>query len=254
MIPNSIMKAVNYTGQNINGWYIGEKLDGVRGRWDGDKILTRAGNEVFAPRWFLDQLPAGVPLDGELHVGRGQFQQVLSYVRKDTPIDAEWAQVSFNVFDLLGPGGIESRFRFAADSIDGSEVARMIEHQVCLDEGEMHRIFDEIVSEGGEGVVLRKPGSLYKGGKSNDILRYKERIFDEAVVEGYLAGGGKYEGMVGALLCRWNGMLIRVGTGLTDADRNHPPEKGSPVTFAYKGLTQGGVPRESAYIVNRNYE
>ena len=254
MKPMDIMRARDYAGQDIKGWYIGEKLDGVRGRWNGERIVSRTGKEIAAPTWFTDELPAGVVLDGELFVGRGQFQQTLSYVRKNVPIDSEWAKVSFSVFDLLGQGGIESRFRVAADSIKGSSVACMIQHGICQDREDMQRFFNEIISVGGEGIVLRKPGSLYRNGKCNDILRYKERLFDEAVIESYQPGAGKFTGMVGALLCRWEGREIKLGTGLTDAVRNNPPALGAPVTFAYKSLTQGGAPREPAYIVDRNYE
>jgi len=107
----------------IAGQYISEKLDGQRAFWDGgvtrgmnavnipwantekDKkirvatgLWSRYGKPIHAPGWWLDQLPT-FPLDGELWAGRGQFQKTRSIVSKHSPIDAEWAQVQYVVFD-----------------------------------------------------------------------------------------------------------------------------------------------------------
>src|SRR4051812_35450220 len=60
---------------NITGWWMSEKLDGVRAFWNGKQFLSRGGNLFLAPDWFLADLPA-VPLDGELWIGRKAFQRV----------------------------------------------------------------------------------------------------------------------------------------------------------------------------------
>src|SRR6202140_4334899 len=46
------------------GWWLSEKLDGVRAYWDGKQFLSRLGNVYHAPDWFLAGLP-GEPLHGE---------------------------------------------------------------------------------------------------------------------------------------------------------------------------------------------
>ena len=43
----------------------------------------------------------------------------------------------------------------------------------------------------GEGVMLRRPGSKYKGGRSHDLLKVKKSLDDEAVVVGYKPGKGR---------------------------------------------------------------
>jgi len=113
----------NHKKHNISGWYISEKLDGMRCLWDGgitrgtlassvpwanttkDKreftstgLWTRKGKPIFAPDWWLDSLPS-YPLDGELFVGRGERQTTMSYCRKHTPLDGEWLHVKLHVFD-----------------------------------------------------------------------------------------------------------------------------------------------------------
>lgn len=108
-----------------NGWFVSEKLDGQRAIWlpftrndnvsaipfanrerdTRDHVATglwsRYGKPIFAPDWWLDTLPTSTILDGELYVGRGQFQTLSSYVRKHPAerSDAEWRNVQFKLFD-----------------------------------------------------------------------------------------------------------------------------------------------------------
>src|SRR5688572_1079238 len=49
--------------RDLGGWWMSEKLDGVRAYWDGRRFISRLGNPYVAPDWFVAGLPA-VPLDG----------------------------------------------------------------------------------------------------------------------------------------------------------------------------------------------
>lgn len=62
------------------GYWMSEKLDGVRGYWTGSNFYSRQGNLFPAPKWFVKDLPKE-PLDGELWCGRGLFQKTLSIVK-----------------------------------------------------------------------------------------------------------------------------------------------------------------------------
>ena len=37
---------------DLTGWWMSEKLDGVRAWWDGRRFLSRQGNVYHAPAWF----------------------------------------------------------------------------------------------------------------------------------------------------------------------------------------------------------
>src|SRR4051794_25751247 len=55
---------------DLSGWWMSEKLDGVRAYWTGKgEFLSRQGNLFHAPDWFVEGLP-NVPLDGELWIDR----------------------------------------------------------------------------------------------------------------------------------------------------------------------------------------
>ena len=62
------------------GWWMSEKLDGVRAHWDpkAGVVVSRQGNAFPVPKWFLDGLPTDVSLDGELFLERGEFSKTVS--------------------------------------------------------------------------------------------------------------------------------------------------------------------------------
>ena len=89
------------TGRSPQGFLVSEKFDGVRAVWDGKHLRFRSGRMIAAPAWFLAALPP-LPLDGELWMGRGQFDRLSGAVRKTVPDDAEWRSLKYLVFDALG--------------------------------------------------------------------------------------------------------------------------------------------------------
>ena len=84
------------------GWWLSEKLDGVRAYWDGQRFLSRQGHRYHAPNWFVAGFP-DMPLDGELWTGRKQFQRTLSIVRRQDETRL-WQEVHFLVFDAPQAG------------------------------------------------------------------------------------------------------------------------------------------------------
>jgi DNA ligase-1 len=68
------------------GWWMSEKLDGVRAYWDGKQLLSRLGNVLHAPDYFTKGLPAH-PLDGELFLARKSFQKTVAIVRRQDKSD-----------------------------------------------------------------------------------------------------------------------------------------------------------------------
>jgi hypothetical protein len=117
------------------------------------------------------------------------------------------------------------------------------------DHAALEAMLNEVVAKGGEGLVLHRASSLYRAGRSDDLLKYKPYQDDEARVVGHLPGNGKYEGILGALLVeRGDGLRFRIGTGFTDEERRNPPPIGSWITYAYNGFTVSGIPRFARFM------
>lgn len=255
MTTTNPMLAKPYAGQPVVGWLLSEKLDGVRALWDGRQLVSRNGNAFSAPDWFLAQLPADMALDGELYIGRGQFQRTVGIVRTKVAVDADWRAISYRVFDAPQvSGGFEQRLAAADRALIGSEVASVLLHVTCRDKAHLDVVFADLVAQGAEGVMLRKPGSAYEPKRSACLLKYKPFESDEASVIGYEGGEGRLAGMIGALIVRWKDKVFNVGAGIPDAIRMAPPALGAAITFGFCGLTDGGLPRFPTFVAERNYE
>ena len=64
-----------------SGWWISEKLDGVRAYWNGQNFYSRNGLLFDAPAWFKVGLPKDTHLDGELWCGREQFERCVGIIK-----------------------------------------------------------------------------------------------------------------------------------------------------------------------------
>jgi DNA ligase-1 len=238
-------------GIPLSDYWVSEKYDGVRGYWNGHRLLTRGGEEIHAPEWFTRGWPSQ-PLDGELWAGRGRFEFAVSAVRRDKPDDAAWRQISFMLFDLPGSEEVFDRRQLLlielAAALKQPWMKVVPQHRVA-DHAALARMLDEIEKQGGEGLMLHRGGSLYRAERSDDLLKFKPQDDAEARVVAHLLGKGKYQGMLGALLVETlEGVRFKLGSGLSDALRRNPPEIGSIVTYRYRGRHAGGIPRFATYL------
>ena len=232
-------------------YWVSEKYDGVRAYWDGEKLLTRAGNRIHAPAWFTAGWPK-VPLDGELWAGRGRFEQASSTVRRQVPDDRAWRRMRYMVFDLpASPGPFTERLAALGRLIEQLSVpwVKMAPQFRVRDAAELQARLAEIVARGGEGLMLRRGDAPYRAERSSDLLKLKSRQEGEARVIAHLPGKGKYEGLLGALLVeRPDGTRFRIGTGFTEEQRRNPPPTGCWIVYSYDGLTASGLPRFARFV------
>ena len=97
--------------------------------------------------------------------------------------------------------------------------------------------------------MLHRQAALYRGQRSDDLLKLKPYDDAEARVVALVPGRGKYEGMMGALQVEMaNGQRFKLGTGFTDSERQHPPEVGAWVTYRFRDMNPSGVPRFASFL------
>jgi len=247
---------------NPTGWWMSEKLDGVRALWDGRRFVSRLGNAFPAPAHYTDRMPRGERLDGELWLGRGAFQDTVSIVKSGA--DKGWNRVFYKVFDAPdAPGGFERRLDYARKLLSPSASFRIgltppatvLEQTMCNSPDHLAECMAHVVLHKGEGIMLRRMESAYETRRSSSLLKVKVFHDAEARVTGHQPGEGKHRGRLGALECvTASGVAFRVGTGFTDAQRERPPGVGALVTYTYQELTRDGVPRFPAFVTARDYE
>ena len=321
MTREYVMLAKPYTNQDVSEWFVSEKFDGQRCIWDGgwsrgkskkvvpyanvakderyvnEQVCTglwsRYGNVIHAPDYFLDSLPVGVWLDGELWLDRGRFQSLRSIVSRLEP-GPEWKDIRYLLIDEVPPcnffvsGQINNpncKIRFSGEkpfasqdtfSIFAASYPKLVNYennhvqaikQVQLPRQDWYPVLldrlESVVAAGGEGLILRRPVSVWYPKRTPQLLKVKPFDIDSAIVVGYRFGEGKYEGLMGALVVEWNGHVFNL-SGFTDEERVmsarlHPgavapanvfnPKfpRGSRVKFRYVTVTNAGVPREARY-------
>ena len=245
-----LLAATEHGQVDVSLYLVSEKLDGVRAFWDGKVLRTRNGNVINAPSWFV----AGFPqrsLDGELWIGRGQFEQLSATVRRQVPEDAEWHKVRYMIFELpQAPGTFRQRVDELRHIINDVNVPwlQLVAQYEVRDRRMLEQRLSSVINAGGEGLMLHRADAVYSTGRSDVLLKMKRWHDAEAVVVGYMAGKGKFKGMLGALKVRTaEGVEFSLGTGLSVALRKNPPPIGALVTYRYRDLGSNGRPRFASF-------
>ena len=261
---------------NPTGYMMSEKLDGVRAYWDGENFRSRLDNIFAVPDWYKEGMPRE-HLDGEFWMERGKFQETSGLVRRQDKSDL-WRKIRYMVFDAPNvAGGFEARYLAIGSRLmlDTSNAERH-HHRLCKGIHDLRTELQRIEEMGGEGLMLREPGSLYVRGRSTSLLKVKTFFDTEATVVGFKPGKGKHRRKIGALTvtvpetvtltsgdgvrngrktCTLRqGVKFDVGTGLSDAQRAAGHQPGATITFRFQELSTKGVPRFPSFLGFRNYE
>jgi len=235
---------------DVTQYWVSEKLDGVRARWDGQKFISRGGNVLNAPKWFIQDFPKTI-MDGELWIARGKYQQTVSIVRKQQP-HTDWQKIKFMIFDLPNhPGAFSGRVNQMQSMVkkSSSPFLQFIEQvQIASSEQLMQRL-QSVVDLGGEGLMLHRKQGLYNSGRSHNILKLKPFTDAEALVIGYRAGKGQFTGKMGAIQVKsTEGKLFFIGSGFSHRERDNPPRLGSTISYRFQGFTDSGIPRFAVFL------
>ncbi|WP_416191439.1 DNA ligase [Neisseria sp. CCUG12390] len=242
-----LLLAQEYTDQDIQGWAMSEKLDGVRAYWNGTQLISRQGYAFTPPAGYTRQFPP-YPLDGELFSTRGQFEQISAAVRSAS---GDWQNIKLHVFDVPKAGGnLYQRLDVAKQWLQLYPAApiAVIEQIPVENTRQAQDFLKQVEAQGGEGVMLRNPEQRYTGGRSSQLLKLKSQHDAECIVTRHYEGKGKNQGRLGAVGCRNQYGEFRIGSGFKDAERDNPPPVGSTITYRYRGFTQKGTPKFATFV------
>ncbi len=195
------------------------KLDGVRGVYRDGKLHSRNGHELIGLSHITDLLLNPWSMDGELIVPGEHFQDTSGLIRNDDPVP----NAVFYVFDI--PGGdldFESRQCVLLEhcKMVKSPFIQFVKHVKVRSLGHLYETYDKALAAGYEGLVIKTPGHKYKLTRSWDWMKLKATNSEDLPVVDMFEGTGKYEDKLGGLIVkRKNGILVRVGSGFSDAER-----------------------------------
>ena len=273
--------------ENIESYAISEKFDGVRGIWDGKEMFSKHGKKLAIPPCFAEKLAVlelkdGDFVEGELWVDYGKFAEVSSLARRKNPTCAEFESVKYLIFNaqlnessdflanlsqislllqshkrttkpsLQGVENAEASVRSADPHLQIHETAKIqvIPQHKFHSKKELQDFFDAVVAKGGEGVILRGLGDL------QTAFKLKPQQDAECKIIDYTRGKGRLSGKVGAIVCESladknagikNGIIFRIGSGLSDEMRTNPPKIGTIITYKFSGVSKNGVPLHTRF-------
>lgn len=165
---SAMMHGRDWSGQDLAGWWLSEKLHGCRAYWDGSLMWSRGGCVVDVPERWKRSLP-DIPLDAEIWAGYGQFKAAL----RATNYGRFSANTRFMVFDADIPGAFEARYAEVRRAVSGLDFAVAVPHNPCGSTHEAFATMQRFQHAGGEGAVARHPGNTYAPGRTWEILKLK---------------------------------------------------------------------------------
>ena len=259
-----LLRLGEYKEQNVSGWLASEKLDGVRAYWDGENLLSRQGKKLNAPLSFTKNFPK-FALDGELYAKELKFEEIQASVMDKLPDEKAWSRLKFHIFDVPeASGGLLTRLEILAKFLknEPSQNLIIIKQIKMRDNAQFLKFTKDIIAKGGEGAVVREPNAPYERKRSKNALKFKKFKDAECEVIAVNKGSGKYAKITGSLTCKAlgskddkeragepkEGTIFKIGSGLSDKNRQDPPKIGSIITYKFQNLTANGKPRFPIFL------
>jgi len=253
--PSSIMLAKKYHQDiDVKRYWVSEKLDGIRARWDGHKLVSKNAYVFSAPSWFT-QYFANVVMEGELWIARNRYEDTSSVTSRSVA-NSGWLDVRLMLFDLPEhKGDFTQRYVEMQKLVKtiNSPYLSVVKQFRVTSHNELMKHLQSVVDAGGEGLMLHHESSMYTNGRSENLLKLKLFEDAEAIVIGYKPGKGKFKGLLGSIKVRNDqGKEFNIGSGFNLQQRKNPPALLSRITYKYNGLTRNGVPRFPVFLHVRN--
>jgi len=259
-----LLRLSEYKDQNVSGWLASEKLDGVRAYWDGENLLSRQGKKLNAPQSFTKNFPK-FALDGELYAKELKFEEIQASVMDKLPDEKAWSRLKFHIFDVPeASGGLLTRLEILAKFLKNEPNQNLIIIKQIKMRNNAHflKFTENIIAKGGEGAVVREPNAPYERKRSKNALKFKKFKDAECEVIAVNKGSGKYANLAGSLTCKAlgskddkekagepkEGTIFKIGSGLSDKNRQDPPKIGSIITYKFQNLSSYGKPRFPIFL------
>jgi len=225
-----------------------EKLDGIRAYWNTKELLTRKGNKIYAPKWFIKSLP-NFELDGELWTKRGDFENIQSIVMDKNP-SKKWKEITYNIFEVPNQkGDFLSRLELVQKYIEKENLQhiKVIKQIKIKDKAHLEKYKNEIINKKGEGVIVKNPTLEYFQGRSSNILKVKN--FSDMEGKVIAINMSQKTGVLKSLKVKLeNGITFNLGTGFTKKQRENSFTVGTIVSFKYYGFTKNGKPKFASFL------
>lgn len=244
---SNVMLLKEFKGdENISGWVMSEKLDGVRGFWDGKKLKSRSGKYFNPPKFWTKNFP-NFAIDGELYTKRGDFENIVSIVKDKTP-SKEWDKITLYVFDVpFASGGLLKRLEVLKNYLKTHDVKniKIIKQIPIKNKSEIYKFLDEVSAGGGEGIVVRDESAKYVFKRSSKILKLKKFHDSECKILKFYQN----KNAIASFLCQdiKNKVNFKIGSGFNQNEVKNL-KIGNIITYKFQNLTKNKKPRFAIFM------
>lgn len=276
--PFRVMLATDYDPEKLRFPALASpKLDGIRAYVKDGVVLSRQNKPI--PNDLVQSLFSKYEhFDGELIVGSPTDPMCFRNTMSGVMSEEGEPDVTFYVFDHLGDGSVPYHVRLGVINAHRFEAVSALKQTYLESHSALKQYEAHCLTAGYEGVILRCPNAPYKQGRSTVregyLLKVKTFLDDEATVvrfeermhntnEATVSETGRTKrsshqagkvgrGDLGALVVSWKGQVFSIGTGFTDAERQHIWDNqnkylGALVKFKYFPVGGYDAPRHPVF-------
>ena len=179
--------------------------------------------EKIADDFEMDE--KDIIIDGEMITIDEDFQNQMTQVRRLK--NADPSIFLFKIFDFIGPNiTFEEKTEYMENILhpilkkNSVSKTMILPHHIFYSKAEFKKYFLNVVSIGGEGVVLKSRHSVYENKRSSYWCKVKNFFSGDFKVVGFTIGTkGKNKGSLKALTIEYNGVKTDVGSGYSEKER-----------------------------------
>ncbi len=263
------MLAKNYKDYPIDDfskWCSQIKYNGGRCIATKDGLFTRTGERYLSIPHIENDLRLvfeanpDLVFDGELfnYEYRQQLNELMKLIRKTVNITENdliksEQLVQYHVYDMYVPDKPDMPYNRRKDALDTilsfgqSKYYRPVSSIVHSDKNDLENRLNEVISDGQEGLILRKLDSIYENKRSRNLLKMKIEDDAEGVIQQVNEGTGNWADKCKSFTLLWHGKefdasLVGSMEQAEDIWKDQQNWINRRVTFKYMGLTGLGTP------------
>ena len=258
------MKCVPFEEKRLAKWeppYIVQpKYNGVRCRavhteTGGYILLSSEENIMYSVphlNAIFDSIGLRAEFDGELYYHGMSFEQILSITSRTVNLSDDSTKIQFHLFDIINDQP-QMRRSLIIENLRGVHShIRVAPFWLCEDLDAVKRVYDEIIKQGYEGIIIRHHNNPYERKRSTLVMKFKPKAQDTYTIVDWqeeVSKDGVPKGRIGALIMQsQTGDRFGVSAGLNDSEKaslwNSRHELAGKVAVVhYQNLTDKGLPR-----------
>jgi len=226
--------------------FVQTKMDGMRAmavvKNGAVTVYSRNGRVLDVSSQFEELIDVPIDndyvIDGELLVAdngklldRQSGNGILNKALKGTISDEERKKIIMVAWDYIPLSDFEEgkcemptnvRMYYLDSIVQHVPAISVIDNHIVKSIEEATNIFNELLSKGEEGVILKNIKSEWVSKRSHDLVKMKEILEADLEIIGVVEGTGKYVGKLGSIIVKDKGhnIEVNVGTGFNDEQRD----------------------------------